>query len=375
MILSACLVTVVGHAEETVITVLGVMLPGSNYTRSKEFLDDLADSTYWDSSYQDVGVTIRLANWGIPIPMPAPMQSTGVGDPLEQAATAHADAENYGLRNNADVVIYFTGSFDNPNTCGEAENKVWTDGFGPPPEPRWQPGSNGLDLRGSENSYEAIVATDGAICPDDDHVALHELGHLLGAGHETSASSPDCCLFLYSHAHLISFAGMGLYTIVAQQTEFRTLYPFWSTPTNYLMLGSTDNNLSTVQTTGRSVANYRVDAESIPPPPPFNPPQPLPPGCSLQSPSNLTAVLVAECDPFPTTHYRLYWSDLCPGAALYYQVEYSQPVGHPYVNSVTSVSPWADVVVQGVPAQVRVRACDGFLCSGPSNSDTIFDTC
>src|SRR5205814_9586925 len=101
------------------------------------------------------------------------------------------------------------------------------------------------------------------------------------------------------------------------------------------------------------------------------PPPPLPPGCTIQQPTGTVATLWAQCDPYPYTSYNMWWNETCPGAVSYYQVEHSQPPGGIFVPTGPGpqpVSEWTRVFVSGVPAEVRVRACNGGGCTVPSNS-------
>jgi hypothetical protein len=373
--IAASALSVSAHAQvETQITVLGVMLPGASYSRAVTFLNDVADPVYWINN--GVGVTVRLANFGVPVDMPAPRLSTGSGPLDTQFANATVDARTHKLRKDADVIIYFTGVASNLQECGWAPQFFWAS---PGTQPRWRPsGPDNLDLRGDDDWFQAIVVTGGPLCAVASDTAIHELGHLLGAGHEVPPAVSGSYLFSDSHAGFFSVYGFQGRSIVTQDTT-RPFFAMWTAPWPYNIWQITPNayNKKAVQTTGKSVANYRTTEDPPLPPPPNPPPQPLPPGCTLQGPINPVAVYVPPaCNPYPASRYNFYWDDMCPGVVSHYRVEDQQPAGTgPWVLTDTTLWRGLAVGINGAPGRLRVKACSGAVCSVPSSTVLITDQC
>jgi hypothetical protein len=385
--LLAILVGIPAHAQETQITILGVLLPGSDATVAQMYLDNVANSGYFTN--QPVGVTVRISNWGLPVPMPSPMTSTGVGSASVQLANALADLTTHNFRNDADLVLFFapdiSGGDEGTIVCGQAQQRNWTALGGQPQGLRWNP-TPVLDLHGSEDSFFAVVSTHSA-CASVPINAIHELGHLFGAGHSTPPAPVDGYLLPDSHAALYTIVlpfgpPLPKKTIMGQANQPGAYNPAWSAPGGYIYFSipAQSNNFGTVKKTAVSVANYRT-APSPPPLPPGMPPKPpvLPPGCALQTPTGFTASLSGVCvgNPPVSTSYNVFWYDQCPGAKAYYSLEHSQPVGAPYVPTPggSTLFPWGGVIIEGADGLIRVRACDAIGCSSPSNSALLHDQC
>jgi hypothetical protein len=298
-IVLACLLSFSSHAVE--ITVLGVVLPGADYNKAVTFLNDVKNSAHWQNT-SPVWPTIRIANYGLPVPMPAP-HSDYSGTDFSQWSDAQADLANLNFRKDADLVIFFADQFTNfnPTVCGLAPQFHWIglSFTGSPPYPRWQPNpASGLDLRGSEDSYTAIVATQGS-CASETVTAVHEMGHLLGAGHTTPSDAG-----LLADSHGATFTPANLYppthlqTVMGNDPMGGANTGWFSRPGSYyyFYIPAGYNNAGTVATTAASVEAYRV-APTPPPLPPNMPPAPpnVPPGCGLQTPVGLTANIAGIC--------------------------------------------------------------------------------
>jgi hypothetical protein len=372
----ACVLAWSAQAQETEVTVLGVLLPGADYNKAVSFLNDLADPIYWTYP-NDVGVSVRLGNWGVPVPMPAPLVSNGSGSDLDQFYNAILDEQTHQLRYDADVVMFFTGEFSNPS-CGLAFQINWTSLSGAPVGSRWNPGGNGLDLNGAETSFAAIVSTVGPNCGTFVDTAIHELGHLFGVGHEYPPATLACCLNNDSHAAVFQaqlpwpMPPGGWFRTITSQAISPTFSRVWAKPPGsfYTPIPWYANERGTVVQTGVSVANYRTTVVPPPPPPPVTPPPPLPPGCSLQTPTTVSGVQTGVCVGSPPvyTSYNMYWGDACQGATDYYQVEHSQPIGMPYQVTGTTLSPWTGILVEGPDSMLRVRSCQiGVGCTSLSS--------
>lgn len=260
--------------------------------------------------------------------------------------------------------------------------------------------------------------------------AAHELGHLLGAEHYTNSPSTrivaDAQAFIDENLYPMPFGNKKIRTFDASAvTNTAELVGFCDATlppltiqgrclrkaqySNQSFGGSeTRRNSSAVDLTAISVANYRQggepagggggsttqcsdgadndgdnlvdladpdcsgpsdDDETGPPPPP------APPGCNplAFAPVNVSATPLGLCHP-PSdgSLYNISWNHACPPD--YFVVRGVQPglisdVGPIFGYSVT-------VYVDGPPAAVTVRACEGFFCSAPSSPPVfVFDTC
>jgi hypothetical protein len=132
-----------------------------------------------------------VANFGLPIELNLSTTGDFIVDLLDAKAVA-----DY-LRKDADVMLFFAGDADVNGFCGLAYQRNWTDQSGDPVDSRWHP-TNGLDLRGKDDSHAAIVTTTG-VCTTLLGTALHEFGHLFGAGHEISAQSALNAYLVFRH--------------------------------------------------------------------------------------------------------------------------------------------------------------------------------
>lgn len=393
------------------IRILAVASPGTSTVGVLEQLDFL--TAKWPGSN---GVTVSLANGGVPIPLSQVL--TGGG--LAQLNQAVSDPAWDALRTTwgADLMIVFSPSISGQGACGRAVQINWTSIDDPiPGNFIANPLTMDLDLRGAVDSYYAISEV-SAGCPT--LTAAHEMAHLLGSGHTKSVAAGK---YLTSTSHAaVSLATrrgvtMGNKTIaaqganppecVAEQVECGYIFVY----SNGVALGGDDGDTEgTFEITALSVANYIngaggsngggggggalpecndgidndgdgfVDYGSDPDCASFSDDDEDDTsggggGCSLQSPSSLTAVFVGACAPYPTTQYSLFWTDTCPSATSYYEVYKEQPIGSGFVFGWQSFVPSSPVFINGPPGKLRVRSCSLSSCSGYSNTITITDSC
>jgi hypothetical protein len=108
------------------------------------------------------------------------MESPTTGHQFYQLVSARHNPLLLNLRNQyaADVIIFFTGKFEQISVCGHAVQYNWT-GLGA--HGFVDPDMDGLDLAGANNSYVAIVASNNPACTPIGETALHEFGHLFAA--------------------------------------------------------------------------------------------------------------------------------------------------------------------------------------------------
>jgi hypothetical protein len=401
LLIIPCLLSASAHAQlEDEITVLGVILPQASVTRASIYMDSLV--TYWPDF--DTNVTVKLANGG----SLESITSTTGGTWLSQLAQAQDVLEGQSQAQNllnvhaADIVLFFTPSIS--DACGGAPQHNWGEPTNPIFQDKFVPDGNGLDLRGQDIFYAGVVSTE-LVCFRLE-LGLHEFGHLFGAGHPAGAGHPDSTFYLFPDSRAIReyyLPWVNWQTIMGVSYTAETSMSFsgWT---------GAANNIRALTKTALSLANYRTgtggappllaqcndgidndsngltdypndpgctsladdDESGAPPPPP-----PPPPPCNLSTPFNVTGQQIAACIPQPPwTHHSVGWSDVCPGATLFYEVWYSQPDGQPYTFG-WSVSPQStNAYVFGTHARVKVRACNAGSCSSLSSGSYLaLSTC
>ncbi len=331
----SCLLSFSVRALDTEISVLGLVLPGADANKSAMWLASLEE--FWPSS--STGITIKLVNGGVPIPGQTQLQLGIAGSDLLVAMNSDDPIRN---QHAADVVMFFGRSFIQ-GVCGEAIQRNWTslnDGipgiFIPAPL---------IDTLGSEDSYAVIVATEGVNCLSFEEVAIHELGHLFGAGHVETPETTGKYLKADSHALHIDNIFVRAKTIMAESfyTGIQTL--------NFSTQPSTNtDNLGTLSTTALSVANYRT---APPPPPP----------CTLSPPQNIHGVITGICTPSPWTRHFVTWDDSCPSATSFYEIWAAQPILNPFNFEFYTAFSSTEVFVFGEDALIKARACEFFNCT------------
>lgn len=261
-------------------------------------------------------------------------------------------------------------------SCGHAPARQWTSYSGLPVNYRFIADASGYDLRGADDYYSAIINTQNSNCTIHDEIAIHEFGHLFGAGHEYSSLTANGYLYDDSYANpifLIPGGGRTRYRSIVATVGSYKLYNHFSDQS----LAAQTNNHRAVLKTASSVARYRASGTPVDPPP-VTPPLPPPvvvPGCGLSPAVSLTGALYATCVPFPATTHTITWYDTCPGATVDYQIEYSQPDGAPYVVLGSTPNIWEYISVNGASSRLRVRACNGATCSSPSGTYLANDSC
>jgi len=281
----------------------------------------------------------------------------------------------------------------------------------------FQPDSEGVDLRGSEDAWFALVATAASAVPCNllKNGSAHEIGHLMGGGHWATPNPGTEPLNSNGRADrkLVyqTFPSYGIQTARTALSGPNACVSFsncpevttYSSPSFYGI--SSRQNVQTIAQTAKSVANYYrgdpipspavpqcsdgmdndgdggidsadpdcdgpTDEDETGPPPP-----PMPPSCNPISfpPTNVSASLAQVCDPSLTfSTYRLRWKDACPGDN--YLIEANQGAGTFTVGTVFGFS--ANLIISGSPGAITVRSCVGFSCSVQSNPPVfIFDQC
>lgn len=316
----------------------------------------------------------------------------------------------------ADVVIAFTRSISSDGgvtICGAAPQDNWIKSpASPPGAPSFNP-TNGLDLRGRDKFFVALVAV-GPGCEGtrNQYNAAHEFGHLFGAGHYDPVGGTTPWLLSNSRAY-------G-YTTIPRRKKFGWVTAVGETFPSVCNTTSTCNrlrrysnfdplygsssrrNAEAIRMTARSVANYMtgvpaggiadvcsdgidndgdglIDAsdpdcangdESGPPPAP-------PSNCNaLVPPANVFGYLVQQCVQPSWSQYRIHWLHACPTAVSKYEIWYSQPDGVPYIYGWDRTLPLTDAFVTGPESRVRIRACGAAGCSPLSTSSFLaLDIC
>jgi len=350
-------------AVDTKITIIAVTTGGANAGNVTKNINYL--KAHWPNNG---GVTLKFVNGGVPFTLTTAIDTRDANTQLA-AAMQRPNWNILRETNSADVMLLFTGEIS--DKCGHAIQRHWAISNNAPAQ--FMPNSSGLDLRGSNDSYFAIIATTNSDCPTEE-TAAHEFGHLFGGGHTKPLFEP-IPIYLYPDSHAtatvssIFLGGMtgfiGTKTILAETmvSLCRNHVPPVSCAVipSYSSSGGTNNQRAFTKT-AKSVANYRTTPSNS--------------GCVLQTPSNVLGSLVGVCLPFPVTQYLVNWQDACPSATSNYAVWFSQPDGAPYQLAGFSASTSTEIHVDGSSARIRIQACDGSQCSSLSASSFLaIDLC
>jgi len=197
VMVAAFLLCGVAHGQalpiETTINVLAVQLPPSGAPHGADILDFMGNlASHWPNPN---GITVTLVNGGTPIWLDVDI-GTGDADSQLQKAMAGLAAQN--KRGTADVVIFFSPNLN--NACGNAPMRNW----GGDGRHQFIPNVNGLDLDGRDLFYAGIVRS---LRGCGREVALHEFGHLFGAGHAfTGPNASPLGWYLFNTSHAWWFA-------------------------------------------------------------------------------------------------------------------------------------------------------------------------
>jgi hypothetical protein len=350
----ALLCSTLAHAQqETAIKVLGVYVDGLALNADVMAVQLQNITTAWVQSGLPAAslTTIELLNAGRAVPVSYPNMPTQM---LPMMLEAHTKRPLQELRTRweADVIILFRNAA--PDACGYGQ-RYWVDGdFNPLAD-----GVNdGLDLRFRDQWYIAIVSTEQC----DSTTAAHEFGHLLGGGHIvthnrlypdarahlvrtdqfcTNPNDPNDCTPLYVTTALGSPDDFGAGASASAVLQY-------SRPGG--QFGNAEhNNVRTLVTTARSVANY------------FG--YPANGGIVLRPPINLVGVHYGCVGG--ATRNDLYWQNDPASNVVVdrYEVWYSQPITTVYKYGWTAYVPYETTLVAGATARARLKACSGAACS------------
>jgi hypothetical protein len=359
---------------DNTIRVLGIYPTGS--TISTAYMSDQLNgiSQAWNATALTLasgGVAIELVNGGQPVPV----SLTGL--PRTIAAVynwAFNDSAITAQRNfwSADVVVLFV-PFVSGTTCG-GSGSWWSSTH------VFIGNSQGLDLRGQNNAYHAVI---GNACPLN--ATAHEFGHMLGGGHRLDDADgtnlrfyPDSRAFMFLQHIYIPEWGIDIYyeesTALGTAGSFtasNVFVPECPVSTSFCVfdniyssiggLGdSGHNNARTLSQTARSVANYVTS--------------PSPPTPVLNPPINVTGFVTEICDSYGYggTSHLIFWND-DPQTNVpisFYIMWGSQPPGLPYQFGWTITSPqrFSPAWVWGADALAKLSACSTTQCSALSSS-------
>lgn len=328
---------------------------------------------------------------GFPTPVGVNIANAGLGVALGGAPLTGFDYQQYDQakirqelldkRNQygADVVVVFTSAMLDDfgrQICGFAKQHDWTD-FGGYPGAFVPDLATGLDLRPAETFFLAIVATTPSSCVSGsgEHLSAHEIGHLLGGGHEhgVTTSLPSDGMYLYEDSHAFIkriYPGRGGGEARGELTALATRHgdgdsmcinsqcdhKLEFSSTNF---GDTNHeNKRAFEIVAKSVANFRV-----------------PPVCGLSPPDEVGGLLTHICYTTQPaqTRYQVWWSNSCSAETDYYELHAGQFIVGPYNKFWTTPNQSSGVYVINPPGPnsnyVKVKACDANgTCSELSDS-------
>lgn len=383
LVLVAMASSSVSKAGDTEISILALRDGGADPSKVAQQL------VYIDDFWPDSAIGLNFINGFQAIKITNSILSGSSSSQLTQAQSISlpGDAtktkwEEYRDGLGADVVLMFTGGASN---CGLAVQTNWIKP-GTPGGGVFQvgPGSSTYDLHGAENGYFALVVANSS-CPE--HVALHELGHLLGGGH-TPVPPGSLGSYLNDDSHALA---LSIYIPPYIDNHYQTVLaegqplacqsrPNGQCNVNdqFSALSGYNDNTATIAQTAPSVANYRVVPDMTNPPAP--PPPTISSGCTLKTPQIVQGGLIDVCNNHPVfglgSVYYVQWSPGCTSATTEYEIWYSQPDGSGYNHLADSVNPWAEIQVGGANSRIRVKACSATSCTGLSpTSYVLVDEC
>ncbi len=304
------------------------------------------------------GVSITIVNGGVPVPL----GSTITGSTLLQrmdAAEAIIKAQGVRYDHQADIVLIID-AFTGTTKCGHAQAP---DGWVSTGETEFIPDANGLDTRGKNTSYFAII---DIRCSRWQYLAGHEFGHLLGGAHPVGFDAgPDFHPGLYddSHAWVEYISLMGatreIFTLIATNRSCldgpSLCVPNHRYSDNIVGWGNNSSeNVRALVKTAKSVANY--DNYIAP----------------LKKPKNVSGFFTYCSDSVNTVaHHALSWKEGGSGVDIdEFEIWTEQPIGtgYNYDWSVDGSETDSSVYVYGAPARLKVRACVDGTCTGLSDS-------
>lgn len=356
----------------------------------------------------DAPVSITVINAGAPLILPNMSSSDdyvthrNAIHTLVSASVAGAPPIRDSLA--ADLVVAYVDEYAAANpyvNCGRADQKYWI------PEPPSNGGQfvedpmTGLDLRGQDDSYIALVAI-GQPCnvPWFFHGTSHELGHLFGAGHyevPPSTPAPRPGLLANSKANAKEQSGYTRMATVgispADSPCFGIIcvddgvWSDWSSDWN----NASRRNTDAIDLTAESVAHYRMgvpnfgetdtcidgidndgdgqtdsdeDPECMSGNSELPPPPPPPSTCSATIvPHRLYVRLSQTCTSSLGSHYQVHWEHHCASHVSEYEVWAETPPDDDLTYRWSVPSRFTDAFIWNGSARIKIRACGTGGCS------------
>lgn len=329
-------------------------------------------SSAWGASNINSFVLLEWIDGGIPSQLSGgPLLANEATAQIAEAMAPTRNLLSLRVQKGADIVLLYTSDLENNfgnQICGKAPQQYW---FSlDPGGGQYVAGEHGLDRRGWDTDFVAIMATSSPNCSWSDLTA-HEFGHLLGAGHQRYSAAPfmnNSGAYIRDDSHakvdIDPPAPPGedpppIKTIVSQgDNRIQECIDYGHCVRVGKFSSSEDvgddnhENSEALQLTAFSVANY-LETQT----------------CGLTVPEDVYGHVVQACIPkLGLTQHQIYWSDDCPDESDYYEIHRSfiSPVG-PYSFGWTA-SVTTSPIFNNVPGWAKVNACKSSSCTTLSES-------